>query len=88
VRVERDAPIIELETIPDHVHLLVSSDPRFGIHRLIKHVKGRSPRLLGEEFPHPKSWLPALWTNSYFVATVGGVTLEVVKRYVENQRTV
>ncbi len=85
---ERNAPIIELETMPDHVHLLVSCDPQFGIHRLVKQVKGRSSRLLREEFPHLRSRLPTLWTNSYFVATVSNATLEVVKRYVENQRNV
>lgn len=88
VCVERDASIVEVETMPDHVHLLVSVDPQYGIHRLVKQIKGRSSRLLRAEFPHLKSRLPTLWTNSYFVATVGGATLEVVKRYVENQRNV
>lgn len=85
---ERDAPIVELETMPDHVHLLVTVDPQYGIHRLVKQIKGRSSRLLRQEFPHLRSRLPTLWTNSYFVATVGGATLEVVKHYVENQRHV
>jgi len=85
---ERDAPIVELETMPDHVHLLVVCDPQFGIHRLVKQIKGRSSRLLREEFPYLRSRLPTLWTNSYFVATVGGATLEIVKRYVENQQNV
>ena len=85
---ERDAPIVELETMPDHVHLLVVCDPQYGIHRLVKQIKGRSSRLLRQEFPHLRRRLPTLWTNSYFVATVGGATLEVVKRYVENQRNV
>ena len=83
---DRDAPVIELETMPDHVHLLVGCDPQYGIHRLVKQVKGRSSRVLRSEFPHLRSRLPTLWTNSYFVATVGGATLAVVKRYVENQR--
>lgn len=85
---ERDAPIVELETMPDHVHLLVTVDPQYGIHRLVKQIKGSSSRLLRQEFPYLRSKLPTLWTNSYFVATVGGATLEVVKRYVENQRNV
>jgi putative transposase len=63
-------------------------DPHYGIHRLVKQIKGRSSRLLRGEFPHLRSRLPTLWTNSYFVAMVGGATLEVVKRYVENQRNV
>ena len=85
---ERDAPIAELQTMPDHVHLLVSCDPQYGIHRLVKQIKGRSSRLLRDEFPYLKSRMPTLWTNSYFVATVGGATPEAVKRYVENQRNV
>ena len=85
---ERAATIIELETMPDHVHLLVSVDPQYGIHRLVKQIKGRSSRLLREEFPHVRSRIPTLWTNSYFVATVGGATLDVVKQYVANQRNV
>lgn len=87
VCVERDAPIVELKTMPDHVHLLVVCDPQYGIHRLVKQIKGRSSRLLRQEFPSLRRRLPTLWTNSYFVATVGGATLEVIKRYVENQPT-
>ena len=83
---ERECNIIELETMPDHVHLLVECDPQYGIHRLVKQIKGRSSRLLREEFPSIKRRLPTLWTNSYFVATVGGAPLEIVKQYVENQR--
>jgi putative transposase len=83
---ERDAPIVEMETMPDQVHLLVTVDPQYGIHRLVKQIKGRSSRLLRQEFPHLRSRLPTLWTNSYFVATVGGATSEDVYHYVENQR--
>ena len=68
---ERDAPIVELETVPDHVQLLVTCDPQFGIHRLVKQSKGRSSWLLRQEFPSLKSKLPTLWTNSYFVANSG-----------------
>jgi putative transposase len=85
---ERRAELIELETMPDHVHLLVGVDPQYGIHRLIKQIKGRSSRLLRSEFPLLDRRLPTLWTNSYFVATVGGAPLEVVKQYVANQKHV
>jgi len=86
--VELQAEIIELEVMPDHVHLLVEIDPQFGIHRLVKRLKGRSSRLLRREFPALKSRLPSLWTNSYFVSTVGGAPLEVIKQYIENQKHV
>jgi putative transposase len=80
--------LIELEIMPDHVHLLVEVDPQFGIHKLVKMIKGRSSRLLRDEFPALRSRLPTLWTNSYFVSTVGGTPLAVVKRYIENQKHV
>lgn len=83
---ERSSHLIELETMPDHVHLLVECDPQYGIHRLVKQIKGRSSRLLRDEFPTLRSRLPTLWTNSYFVATVGGAPLAVIKEYVANQK--
>ena len=82
------AEIIAIEIMPDHVHLLVEVDPQFGIHRLVKNLKGVSSRLLRQEFPDLKSRLPTLWTNSYFVSTVGGAPLSVIKQYVENQKDV
>ncbi|VBA41335.1 hypothetical protein LAUMK13_03512 [Mycobacterium innocens] len=83
---EKGAWLIEMETMPDHVHLLVEVDPQYGVHKLVKAIKGRSSRLLREEFPWLRSRLPSLWTNSYFVATVGGAPLSVIKRYVETQK--
>lgn len=85
---ERRAEIIEMEVMPDHVHLLVEVDPQFGIHRLVKQMKGRSSRILRQEFPWLRSRLPSLWTNSYFVSTVGGAPLAVIKQYIENQKSV
>src|ERR1700730_5954131 len=83
---EKGAWLIELETMADHVHPFVGGGPPFGIHKLVKAIKGRSSRVLREEFPWLKSKLPSLWTNSYFVATVGGAPLSVIKRYVETQK--
>jgi putative transposase len=82
------ATVIELEVMADHVHLLCEVDPQFGIHRLVRNLKGRSSRLLRQEFPWLRSRLPTLWTNSYFVATVGGAPLVVIKQYIENQKGV
>lgn len=85
---EFHAEIIEVEVMPDHVHLLVEVDPQFGIHRLVKYMKGRSSRILRSEFRVLCSRLPTLWTNSYFVSTVGGAPLAVIKQYIENQKIV
>jgi putative transposase len=85
IRAERAASIQAIETMPDHVYLLVTCDPQFGIHRLIKQVNGRTSRISRQEFPHLKPRLPTPWTNSYFVATTDGPTPDIVKRYIENQ---
>lgn len=85
---ETNNELLEIEIMPDHVHLLVDCDPQFGINKLVRLMKGRSSRLLRQEFPSLKRRLPTLWTNSYFAATVGGAPLEIVKQYVENQRNV
>ncbi|MBR8833429.1 MAG: IS200/IS605 family transposase [Stigonema ocellatum SAG 48.90 = DSM 106950] len=80
--------IIEMEIMPDHVHLLIEVDPQFGIHKAVKRFKGATSRYLRLEFPHLKSKLPTLWTNSYFVSTVGGTPLDMVKLYIQNQKEV
>jgi putative transposase len=80
--------MIEMEVMPDHVHLLLDCDPQFGINRLIRSIKGRSSHLLRQEYPFLKSRLPSLWTNSYFVSSVGGAPLTVIKQYIENQKGV
>ena len=86
VCLERKAEIIALEIMPDHVHLLVEVDPQFGGHRLVKYLKGRSSRYLRQEFKELTTKLPTLWSNSYFVSTVGGAPLSAIKQYVEQQK--
>ena len=85
VCVEHRVQILGIETMPDHLHLLVEVDPSFGVSRLVRLIKGRSSRVLRQEFPHLRR-LPTLGTNSWFCSTVGGAPLEVVRRYVENQK--
>ena len=85
---EFSAELLQLEVMPDHVHLLVEVNPQYGIHRLVRQLKGRSSRLLRQEYPWLRSRLPTLWTNAYFVSTVGGAPLEVIRQYIEQQRRV
>jgi REP-associated tyrosine transposase len=85
---EHNCDVVSLEVMPDHVHLLVECDPQFGIHRLVRLMKGRSSRFLRQEFPVLKQKLPTLWTNSYFVSTVGGAPLSGISQYIENQKHV
>ena len=83
---ETRSEILEMQVMPDHVPLLCEVDPQYGIATFVRLVKGRSSRLLRQEFPKLKSRLPTLWTNSVFVSTVGGAPLSVIKQYIENQK--
>lgn len=80
--------ILEMEVMPDHVHLIIDCDPRVGIDTIIGKIKGYTSHRLRIEFPKLKSRLPNLWTRRKFISTVGSVTLEVVKQYIENQKNV
>jgi len=76
--------VLILEVQPDHVHLFVSTYPQLGCHKIIRSIKGRSSRLLRQEFPELLR-LPSMWTHSYFVSTAGNVSSETIKRYIEEQ---
>jgi putative transposase len=77
--------VIEVETMPDHVHLLVELPPQVAMSKFVQILKGRSSRRLRQEFAH-LARMKYLWAPSYFVSTVGGAPLQVVRRYVENQK--
>ena len=79
---------LNVDIMPDHVHLLMEVDPQYGIHKAVKRIKGYSSRVLRQEFSWLKSRIPTLWTNSYFVSTVGGAPLSVIKQYIEDQKNV
>ena len=83
---ECDFSIQEMECERDHIHLLIEVDPQFGIHKAIKRMKGRSSRIMRKEFAILRQRLPTLWTNSYFVCTVGGAPMAVIKQYIESQK--
>ena len=80
--------IIEMEIMPDHVRLLMEVNPQLGIHKAVKLIKGRTSNILRQEFKWLRSRIPSLWTNSYFVSTVGNAPLSAIKQYIENQKNV
>ena len=80
--------IIEIEIMPNRVHLLMEADPQFGVHKAIKQIKGRTSRILRQELEWLWTRLPSLWKNSYFVSTAGGAPLAVRKQYIESQKNV
>ncbi|HHT20040.1 MAG TPA: IS200/IS605 family transposase [Tissierellia bacterium] len=84
---EFNVDLLEMEVMPDQVHLLLEVDPQFGIHKAVKSIKGRSSRILRSEFQSLTTRLPSLWTNSYFVSTIGGAPLpSIIKQYIESQK--
>jgi len=87
VAMEKKVKIIALEIQPDHLHLFVSISPQIVVHKLVKAFKGRSSKLLRNEYPSLCK-LPSLWTNSYFVSTAGNVSSETIRKYIEAQSTI
>lgn len=85
---EYNFKIVEMEIMPDHVHLLIDCNPRFGIMNCVTKLKGISSRKLRNEFPILKSRIPTLWTRSAFISSVGSVSLDVVKKYIQDQKEV
>jgi len=76
-----------MEVMPDHVHLLLDVDPRIGIDAVVLKIKGYTTHTIRKEYAWMKSRLPSLWTRSRFVASVGAVSLEVVKQYIKGQKS-
>lgn len=81
-----DFKILQMEVMPDHVHLLIDCNPRYGIMKCVNNLKWESSHIINKEFPPAKSKHFSIWTRSCFVATVGSVSLEVVKHYIESQK--
>jgi len=80
--------VMRMEVMPNHVHLLLDVDPRIGIATVVAKIKGYTSHALRGQYPWLKKRLPTLWTRSKFISTVGAVTLDVVQRYIENQKGV
>ena len=81
-----DFEIIEMEVMPDHVHLLIDCNPRFCIMECVRKMNGASANILRKDFKHLCTKMPSMWTRSAFISTVGSVSLETVKRYILEQK--
>jgi putative transposase len=90
IATEFDVEIIEQECGDDHMHILFATKPTIDMTKFINYLKGRSSRLLREkhkEFLKNKLWGDSFWSPSYFLSTTGNTTIDILKAYVENQRT-
>ena len=83
---ELEVEIVEMETMPNHIHIFVKSKPTYSPHFIVQQFKGYSSRILREEFAALRSRLPSLWTRSYFCESVGCISADTIIRYIENQK--
>jgi putative transposase len=84
VAIEHGWTILNLAVQPDHVHLFVETTPNEAPNEIVRAFKGRSSRILRQEFPHLLR-LPSLWTHSYFCRTAGNVSAAVIEQYIKGQ---
>lgn len=71
----------------DHIHLSVSAHPKYSIGQIVKWIKGISGIKLFKRFPDltKKLWKGKLWSNTYYVETIGSTSEENIRKYIENQ---
>ena len=81
-----ECDVLALEVMPDHVHLFLSATPQWAPNQLIGRIKGKSARLLRQEFAELQR-MPSVWTRSYFISTAGNVSSETIARYIAEQTT-
>ena len=85
---ELGCKIHSLEVMPDHIHMFIKTPPTIGVHFLVQQMKGITARNLRAEFKYLKSGAPCMWTRSYYVESIGSMSEENIKRYIENQQPI
>lgn len=81
-----EVDIVQMEIMPDHVHLFVKTTPTNSPHFIVQQLKGYTSRMLREEFPSLKSRLPSMWTRSYYCESVGHISEDTIRKYIEEQK--
>ncbi|MDH5141126.1 IS200/IS605 family transposase [Staphylococcus cohnii] len=81
--------INEIEVLPDHIHMMISFNPKHAPSSIVKTLKGRSARAWFKQYPETKEklWQGHLWSPSFFMATLGNMSKDVVQTYIQNQLT-
>ncbi len=85
-----EAELIEFDGEDDHVHLLVNYPPKVAVSVLVNSLKGVSSRVIRKQHSAAlagKLWGGALWSPSYFAGSCGGAPIEIIRQYIEQQRT-
>jgi len=80
-----DFQILEFNGEADHIHVLIEYPPKLSVSSIVNALKGVSSRRYGQAgYPKPYG-KDALWSPSYFVSSVGGAPIEILKQYIKNQ---
>lgn len=74
------------EVMPDHVHIFIKTKPTLAPHYIVQQLKGYTSRVLRKEFKELRTKLPTLWTRSYYCESIGHISEETVKKYIEDQK--
>jgi putative transposase len=84
-----DVRILKGVVSKDHVHIHVEYPPKLAISDLMKRLKGRSSRLLQQEYPHlqKRYWGRHFWATGYRAWSTGNITDEMVQEYLEHHRS-
>jgi putative transposase len=84
---EKEIDVVRGNVRANHVHVLVSAPSDMAPSKIAQYLKGKSSYRLLREFPELKKryWGSHLWSRGYFCCTVGAVTEEMIKRYIEDQ---
>lgn len=82
-----DIVIQEIEVMPDHIHMLISFNPKYAPSSIVKTLKGKSARHWFKLHPETKNqlWGGHLWSPSYFMSTLGDMSKHTVEQYIQNQ---
>jgi putative transposase len=83
---ELNVSIENMEVMPDHIHLFVKTNPSSCPQWIVNQFKGYTSRKLRQEFPSLVKKLPCLWTRSYYIESVGHISEETIKKYIEDQK--
>ncbi len=84
---EKGWTILNLAIQPDHIHLFIQTWPDNSPSEIVKEIKGITSYHLRREFPELLK-IPSMWTRSFFVATAGNVSQEIIQKYIEAQKGV
>jgi putative transposase len=81
--------IAAMEIMPDHVHMFVSAHPKISPSYITKMLKGISARKTLMQYPEltKQLWKGHLWNSSFYIETIGSISEDAIKKYIENQKT-